>query len=718
MEKPRGSDRATFDGHSSPSGFHSEVAFDGGSAARGQDAPDAEIDAIRRQMEDSLRQIDFDRGLWRTTVDSMLDFVVLADAAGRPLYMNPAYTRVLGQSLSPDVPVEGQAAHYRLYHADGTLYESLDLPLQRAVLRDEEVRGAEVVHVTPAGEKLFTVWNASPLYSRDGSISGAVAVGRDVSEQRRWDESRARLAAIVSTSEDAIIGKDLDGIVTSWNRGAERLYGYDASEMVGRPISTIIPREAEHEFGEIMKQLRNGQRVNTYETVRRAKDGRMVRVSITVSPVLDSSGKVIGAATIARDVTARKRAEEGQRFMADVSASLSRSLDYRDTLHRVASLAVPALGDVCIVDAIENRRIGERATQGVRAAADKARRIDMSYALDSDPSHPVWDVLRTGRARVLDLAPNGVTERPPTVTSLVEAGARSCLIVPIIIRERPAGAISLISLVEDRKWDSDAMRLAEEFAARAATALDNARLFRDAQEAVRARDQFLSIAAHELKTPMTSLRGFVQLAMRQMERDGALDPAQARQALLVIDQQSRKLSGLISQLLDVSRLEAGRLSLERRVVDLSGLVERTVAAAALANSEHTIESRLCPEVLALVDPLRIQQVVNGLIDNAAKFSPLGTQIEVTLTHLSSERVQFTVRDHGSGIPMEQRDRLFTRFYHGQPNEQGGGIGLGLYISREIVLLHGGSIEAVFPEDGGSRFVVTLPTGVPESGSAA
>ena len=195
-----------------------------------------------------------------------------------------------------------------------------------------------------------------------------------------------------------------------------------------------------------------------------------------------------------------------------------------------------------------------------------------------------------------------------------------------------------------------------------------------------------------------------------MDRDGTLDPLQARQALRVIDLQSRKLSNLVSQLLDVTRLEAGRLSLERRVVDIGDLIANVVAATATGGTEHTLVARISTPVLALVDPVRIEQVVTGLLDNALRFSPPGSSIEIDLEHASREIVRLIVRDHGPGIPEQERGQLFTRFYHTQATEQTGGMGLGLFIGREIALLHGGSIEADFPEEGGSRFLVTLPTG--------
>ncbi len=410
--------------------------------------------------------------------------------------------------------------------------------------------------------------------------------------------------------------------------------------------------------------------------------------------------------------------ENAHRFLGGVTVALSESLDYAETLDQVARLAVPALADICIVDMIEDGSMRQRA---VNQAADgyeaRLEIIQSCYSLDPEAPHPVWDALRTAEPQIVapvSADPDASDQtRRSLETALAAAGVNALLVIPLVIRGRPAGALSLISTDPGRGFGPEETALAREFAARASTAIDNARLYWKAQEAIRARDRFLSIAAHELKTPMTSLRGFVQLAMRQLERDGCLDPAQARQALRVIDQQSRKLAGLISQLLDVTRLEAGRLSLERRVVNIGELVKGVVAAA--SDGEHQIELRTPPTALALVDSLRIEQVAASLIDNAIRFSPCGSQIDVEVCQPSRNSVQLRIRDHGPGVPLEQRSGMFTRFYHGLATEQAAGMGLGLYLAREIAALHGGSIEAEFPDDGGSRFVLTLPTGLGDCG---
>lgn len=229
-----------------------------------------------------------------------------------------------------------------------------------------------------------------------------------------------------------------------------------------------------------------------------------------------------------------------------------------------------------------------------------------------------------------------------------------------------------------------------------------------ADAAVKVRDEFMSVAAHELKTPVTSLRGFSQLLVREHARTGGLDPKLIAAAAARIDEQSDRLTKLTERLLDISRIEAGKLVLSRQRTEVSSLVEAVVASVRQAHPSKAFLVRNSPGILADVDGLRVEQVLVNLLDNAAKFSPVEAPIEVNVEMDSQGRVAISVQDRGPGIPEEKRGRLFERFYQAHAQGQYGGMGIGLFVSRQIVDLHGGSITVEQPEDGGSRFVVHLP----------
>ena len=228
-------------------------------------------------------------------------------------------------------------------------------------------------------------------------------------------------------------------------------------------------------------------------------------------------------------------------------------------------------------------------------------------------------------------------------------------------------------------------------------------------EAVRERDEFLALASHELKTPAATLSATAQLLQRQLARQGSLEPEQLARSLDRLQEQSQRLARLINRLLDVSRINSARLTINLEPTDLASLVAEVVAACQMTTARHTILLRRPDELRAMVDRDRITQVVSILIDNAIKYSPEGGQIEVDLSRMRDEAC-LSVRDHGVGIPEDRIDRLFERFYRAHDGDQFSGMGLGLFVARHVVELHGGNIEADSPPDGGACFIVRLPLG--------
>jgi signal transduction histidine kinase len=290
---------------------------------------------------------------------------------------------------------------------------------------------------------------------------------------------------------------------------------------------------------------------------------------------------------------------------------------------------------------------------------------------------------------------------------LRQKGLRSLLGVPLLVEGRLIGVLQVGSL-EARAFDVDDASLLQLVADRAALAVDHARLYREAQEAITARDEFLSVAAHELRTPMTSVRASAQLLLRQLDREGGPDQARLRQMLEIIEGQSDRLGRLVAQLLDVSRIQSGRLALEFEAVDLVGLVEGVADGVRSTAGGHTIAVRAPDRLDAHVDPLRFEQVVTNLLDNAVKYSPDGQAIDVELSQPASDIAKLTVTDRGDGVPPEYRERIFEPFYQAPSAGRSKGLGLGLYITRQTVELHGGRIELESPPNGGTRFVVTVP----------
>ncbi|MDQ5853563.1 MAG: GAF domain-containing sensor histidine kinase, partial [Chloroflexota bacterium] len=290
------------------------------------------------------------------------------------------------------------------------------------------------------------------------------------------------------------------------------------------------------------------------------------------------------------------------------------------------------------------------------------------------------------------------------------------VIIPLVAREHVLGAIAFGWNASDRGYDAAELQLAEEIARRAALAVDHARLYRAAQDALRMRDEFVSIAAHELKTPLTTLRGSAELLQRRATQAQPYTLSDRDQRMLrVIEQQSRRLQQQIDTLLDLSHIQAGHLSLNPRPMDLCHLVGRVVddIQPTLEQHEVTFSCEDSP-VIVHADELRLEQVLQNLLQNAVKYSPDGRAITVRVTQQGTE-AHIAVSDQGIGIPPEARARVFERFYRA-PNAAGAGskgLGIGLAVVADIVTRHGGRVEVTSAEGQGSTFTVCLPVYEPQ-----
>jgi two-component system CheB/CheR fusion protein len=414
---------------------------------------------------------------------------------------------------------------------------------------------------------------------------------------------------------------------------------------------------------------------------------------------------------------ARARSEDAQRFLNEAGAAmLPESLDYDATLAALAQLVVPRLADWCLVDLVEAGGVIRQAA-AAHVDAVKEQRVRMLHRQcppEAQPERGVAWVIRTGSPVLfpeLDdvewLAGALGAEHPEL---LRELGARSYISVPLRGRKGVIGAISLVRGVPGRRYTQEDLAVAEGLGQRAGLAVENARLYLAAREAVVARDDFLAIAAHELRTPLSTLN--LQLQTLAAARGPELVESVAAGRLERAIKQTRRLASLIDSLLEVSRITAGKLTLHPEATDLSAIVrdvaQRLRAAAADAGCAVAVDAER--PVTGTWDPLRLDQVVTNLIQNAIRYAP-ASPIEVSVVQVSARQARLAVRDHGPGIPPERRARIFDRFEKGTAPSQEG-LGLGLYITRQIVEAHGGEVHVECEAGNGTSFVVELPRGDP------
>jgi signal transduction histidine kinase len=414
-----------------------------------------------------------------------------------------------------------------------------------------------------------------------------------------------------------------------------------------------------------------------------------------------------------------QRAERRARFIARASEALAASLDFRVTLDRVAQLAVPVVADLCSVDMLEEDGTIRRLAVAHRAPEKAAVAWELEHHWPSrlDDVYGPGRVIREGqpelRGEVLDAKLPRAARDGEHLRALRSLGLESYLIAPLQARGRTLGAITFAYAGSHRRYRQADLRLAMELAARAALAVDNALLYRASQEAVRLRDQFLSVASHELKTPLTPLNLRLQTLRRELERqETPVNPVRLREHVAVLQRQCKRLSTLAEGLLDVSRLEAGRLVLDLEYVDLSALTREVVSrfAAQAARTNTPLEVTAPEAVVGRWDRIRLEQVVSSLLSNALKYGA-GRSVHVSVEHVPTG-ARLRVRDEGIGISPEHLPRIFDRFERAVSAEHFGGLGLGLYLTRHLVEAFGGTIRASSESGKGSTFDVDLPLASP------
>jgi PAS domain S-box-containing protein len=531
-------------------------------------------------------------------------------------------------------------------------------------------------------------------------------------EIQKREEEKSRLAAIVESSDDAIISKDKNGIITSWNKGAKKLYGYTEKEIIGKSIQVLMPPYKKNDFPKIMKLLYTGKKIEHYETQRMTKDGKILDVSLTISPLKDSYGKIIGASKIARDITERKRAEKNITFLSEASKILSSSLDYKTTLHTVAKLAVPEIADWCTVDMLNTF-----GTLDAVAIAHKdpqkvawARELRKTNPTDMNAPQGIAHVIKTGEGELYPLITDDMlvatAKNKKQLQLMRDVGFTSAIIVPITIEKKIIGAITFVTTETRRQYTQSDFAMAKELASRASLAIQNAKLYTEAKKAIDLRDDFISIASHELKTPITSLKAYTQVLQRHAQKS---QERTTNNFLQKMDQQINNLTKLVRDLLDISKLENGKLEFQIEKFDLNELIKETIENVQHTTQKQTIifEGKINQPVTG--DRFRIYQVLVNLLTNAIKYSAEAEKIIVRVKQEKNAAV-VEVQDFGIGIDKEYQKNIFKRFYR-IDNHLGRafpGLGIGLYISHEIIQRHGGNIYLDSKRGKGAIFSFTLP----------
>jgi len=542
----------------------------------------------------------------------------------------------------------------------------------------------------------------------------------------------ALLAAIVESSDDAIVSKTLEGRILSWNAGASRIFGYTAAEAIGQPITLIIPPELLDEERRILEKIRRGERIDHFDTTRIAKDGRRVPISLAVSPVRNSRGTIIGASKVARDISERKDAEraliESRRQLAAEADALVRLNEWSTRLWRSRGLAEgldEMLTAVIELLGAEKGHIQLLDAKSSNLSIAAQRGFDPDFLeffrkISATDESACGTGLRAAQRIVIeDVETSGPFE--PLRTVARGAGCRSVISTPLVSADGTVvGVVSAYFRLIHRSSEQELRRL-ELYLRQACDFIQRCNLEEILQkseetlrEADRRKDEFLALLAHELRNPLAPIR-YTLAANRKAGRT----PEQRKRADEVIERQITHMSRLLDDLLDVSRITRSTLELKKSPNELTLVIGSAIETARpiLDAKHHALSVDLPKHAVRLeADLVRLAQVFSNLLINAAKYTDPGGQIQLRAAQEGSE-VVVAIRDNGIGISADMMPRLFSMFSQAEAalGRAEGGLGVGLSLVRGLVTLHGGSVEARSDGPGtGSEFIVRLPIGTPQT----
>ncbi len=506
---------------------------------------------------------------------------------------------------------------------------------------------------------------------------------------------------------------------------SERILGYGHEDWASEPgflMSHMNAEDRERFLSAVKEVIHERRDVGIEHRFKHASRGEVwLHTGMRISARASGGGREIRGLSV--DITRLKEADEELRrskeradLLSEVSLALAGSLDYETTLTRVGRLAVPTIADWYLIHLLtpggEIRALPiTHSDPGKDALANKWL---LRYPIDPKAEAGVAAVIQRGESelysQISDEMLQAVAQDDEHLRVMRKLGFRSTIIVPIVARGKTLGAMTLILTKAGRSYGKEDLAVAEDLARRVGMAIDNANLYKEAQAAIRVRDEFLSIASHELKTPITPLKIQTQALMRMLRSDAIknVNPDRLERILETSDRQLGRLSKLTDELLDVSRISAGKLVLDVAEFDLTELLTDVVErfSDALANAGCKVIFKPQGPSRVRGDRFRIEQVIVNLLTNAMKYGS-GKPLEITL-HQNGDSVSFSVSDHGIGIGPEDLERIFGRFERAVKGTNISGLGLGLYIVKQIVDAHGGKVQVQSALNEGSTFEVQLP----------
>ncbi len=666
--------------------------------------------------EDELRR---ELAFHRAIETSMRVGIAAVDREGVQTYVSPAFARMLGWSVEE---LLGARPPYRYWPPEEAA--AIEAAFARTLSDDAPADGFELRFRRKTEERFDVLVLVSPLAEDDGTKGGWLASVYDITARKRAEQQlrlgEGRLHLAMDAGRLGAWEWEVGSGRVTWSPELEAIHGLPPGGFAGTFEAfqaDIHPEDRERVLGTIRDTLEQERRDYRVEYRIVLPDGRVRWLEARGRLVDDGPAgqRMIG---VCSDVTEHKharfeadRAAERLRVLAEASAVLASSLDVETALRELARTAVRHLADYAVTYMLEAdgsiRRVGlahrDPAAQPLVEALVRAGQPTI------DDPHGAGAIIRTGAPVLAPEIPAGMLERAAQneahLAVLRELAPRSSILVPLIARGRTLGALALAATDSSgRRYGEEDLVLAEELAGRAALLVDNARLYREAQEAVRARDEMVAAVSHDLRSPLQVIRSSATLLGLP-----GVAPDKGERALAAIDRAVSQMERFVRDLLDVARIDAGTLTTGGEHVDVGALVGECVGVLATLADEKSVQLRVSVEGrLPSVpgDSVRLRQVLDNILGNAVEFAPSGTEVRVSAL-ADEQEVRIAVSDAGPGIPEEQIPRLFERFWQADPSARRG-TGLGLAIAKAIVDAHGGTIRVRSRVGEGSTFEVALP----------
>ena len=613
-------------------------------------------------------------------IDLSVDMFCIAGFDGYFKNLNPSWQKTLGFTREELM----QKPYLEFIHPDDRQATVAEV---NGLEKGEVTLSFENRYLCKDGSYKWLLWNAVSVPEQQLIY----AVGRDVTESRRAEEVRRHLAAVVDSSEDAIISKDLRGTITAWNRGAEKLFGYTSAEAIGKPMEMLFPPGRENEESEILARISHGERVEHFDTVRVRKDGKYIHVAVMISPIRGSSGAIVGSSKIARDITERRRAQELLQQSEERHRKLFDNNPHPTWVYDRETLRFLAVNRAAI------EKYGYSAEEFLAMTIKDIRPPEDVPALlknikelsNTNGNMGIWKHRQKNGADI---------DVEITSYRMNFAGREAVVVVAVDVSQR-------------RRDEAEKQKITDRLAAsNRELELRN----REVERATKMKSKFLANMSHELRTPLNAIVGFSDLMAE--ETPGPLNDKQKR-FVNHIKQASAHLLQLINDILDLSKIEAGQLEIhseEFLVKDALPEVLSTIDPLAMAKNIR-ITQKVESKSHVKADRVRFKQILYNLLSNAVKFTPKGGQVGIEcVDHWDFVRVSVT--DTGIGIRPEDQKIVFEEFrqVEGSAKDTHEGTGLGLAITKRLVEQQGGQISLESELGKGSRFTFTLIAVDPKS----